>query len=57
MKNDKHSCVEQNKCSIGVLLIFDKTYCAWSDMVEKYNNITLLFIQPCVKRTTKALIR
>jgi|GEM_PF-2963558 len=57
MKNDKHSCVEQNKCSVGVLFIFDKTYCAWSDMVEKYNNITLLFIQPCVKRTTKALIR
>ena len=53
MKNDKHSCVEQNKCSFEVLFIFDKTYCAWSDMVEKYDNITLLFIQTICKKHNK----
>ncbi len=57
MKNDKHSCVEQNKCSVWLLFVFDEVEFIWRGATGKYDNITLLFIQPYVKRTTKALIR
>lgn len=57
MKNDKHSCVEQNKCSVWLLFVFDEDEFIWRGENGKCDNITLLFIQPYVKITTKALIR
>ncbi len=57
MKNDKHSCVEQNKCSVWLLFVFDEVEFIWRGATGKYDNITLLFIQPYVKSTTKTLIR
>lgn len=57
MKNDKHSCFEQNKCSVWLLFVFDEVGFIWRGVTGKYDNITLLFIQPYVKITTKALIR
>lgn len=53
MKNDKHSYIEQNKCSVWLLFVFDEVEFIWRGATGKYDNITLLFIQTICKKHNK----